>query len=350
MAIADTARWAAALSIAAALTGLRPGPAASGGAAAADRDRGESGAAHGRRSGRICRPLRRRRFGRRARARFRLSLGDPFHRRPDGEEGRSPVRHRSPAVPDRARPDARQSGAGARQPRLHRGRSRARPGACCTTRPSPSRPTTSACRPSAWPKPPSRRRRRWCIPAELDLNEYSELRAPIDGRIGDRRVSVGNLVNGGFGGNSTLLATIVSVDPIRFEFTFDEASYLRYQRFAGASAQMASGQGGVPVALKLIDEPDFQHTGRMDFVDNVIDRSSGTIRGRAVFANPGRHLHARHVRPRPRARLAALHRAAWCPTRRSAPSRRANSCWWSMTAASRGRNTSRSASSTTACA
>ena len=123
--------------------------------------------------------------------------------------------------------------------------------------------------------------------AELDLNEYSELRSPIDGRIGDRRVSVGNLVNGGFGGNSTLLATIVSVDPIRFEFTFDEASYLRYQRFAGASTQMASGQGGVPVTLKLIDEPEFQHTGRMDFVDNVIDRSSGTIRGRAVFPNPG---------------------------------------------------------------
>jgi RND family efflux transporter MFP subunit len=122
--------------------------------------------------------------------------------------------------------------------------------------------------------------------AELDLNQYSELRAPVDGRIGDRRVSVGNLVNGGTGANSTMLATIVSVDPIRFEFTFDEASYLRYQRFAGASTQMASGQGGVPVALKLIDEPDFQHAGKMDFVDNVIDRSSGTIRGRAVLQNP----------------------------------------------------------------
>ncbi len=122
--------------------------------------------------------------------------------------------------------------------------------------------------------------------AELDLNEFSELRAPVDGRIGDRRVSIGNLVNGGTGANSTMLATIVSVDPIRFEFTFDEASYLRYQRFAGASTQMASGQGGVAVALKLIDEPDFQHTGKMDFVDNVIDRSSGTIRGRAVFQNP----------------------------------------------------------------
>jgi RND family efflux transporter MFP subunit len=121
--------------------------------------------------------------------------------------------------------------------------------------------------------------------AELDLNDYSSLRAPIDGRIGDRRVSAGNLVTGGIGGNPTLLATIVSVDPIRFEFTFDEASYLRHQRFATASG-MANG-AGVPVALKLIDEPDYQHTGKIDFVDNVIDRSSGTIRGRAVFDNPG---------------------------------------------------------------
>jgi RND family efflux transporter MFP subunit len=122
--------------------------------------------------------------------------------------------------------------------------------------------------------------------AELDLNEYSELRAPIDGRIGDRRASVGNLVTGGNGSNTTLLAMIVSVDPIRFEFTFDEASYLRYQRFAGSNGQMSSGQGVVPVTIKLIDETDFVHSGKMDFIDNVIDRSSGTIRGRAVLANP----------------------------------------------------------------
>jgi RND family efflux transporter MFP subunit len=118
--------------------------------------------------------------------------------------------------------------------------------------------------------------------AELDLNDYSNLRAPVDGRIGDRRVSIGNLVTGGTASNSTLLATIVSLDPIRFEFTFDEASYLRYQRFAG----IANRQGGIEVSVKLLDEPDFKHNGRMDFVDNVIDRSSGTIRGRAVFANP----------------------------------------------------------------
>ncbi|MDE2284360.1 MAG: efflux RND transporter periplasmic adaptor subunit [Hyphomicrobiales bacterium] len=122
--------------------------------------------------------------------------------------------------------------------------------------------------------------------AELDLNDYSNLRAPVAGRIGDRRVSVGNLVTGGNGANTTLLATIVSIDPIRFEFTFDEASYLRYQRFAGNNGKMANSEGGLPVALKLIDEQDFQHTGKMDFVDNAIDRSSGTIRGRAVFANP----------------------------------------------------------------
>src|ERR1700689_2187655 len=94
--------------------------------------------------------------------------------------------------------------------------------------------------------------------AELDLDEYSKLSAPIDGRIGDRRVAVGNLVSGGTGGNTTLLATIVSVDPIRFEFTFDEASYLRYQRFAGNN-QGGGVDGGVPVALKLIDENEFKH-------------------------------------------------------------------------------------------
>jgi multidrug efflux system membrane fusion protein len=162
--------------------------------------------------------------------------------------------------------------------------------------------------------------------AELDLDQYSELRAPVDGRIGDRRVSVGNLITGGAGGNTTLLASIVSVDPIRFEFTFDEASYLRYERFAKnrksaqavdppsappsdkpadqQTVQQAGQQAdppsdpqatdqrqdgvdtGVPVSLKLIDEKDFDHSGKIDFVDNAISTSSGTIRGRAIFANP----------------------------------------------------------------
>ena len=121
--------------------------------------------------------------------------------------------------------------------------------------------------------------------AELDI-EFTELRAPVNGRIGDRRVSPGNLVTGGTTGNTTLLATIVSTDPIYFEFTFDEASFLRYERMSNTGNDIASRSAGVQVALKLIDEPDFMHDGHMDFVDNVIDRSTGTIRGRAVFANP----------------------------------------------------------------
>ncbi len=121
--------------------------------------------------------------------------------------------------------------------------------------------------------------------AELDL-QFTELRAPIDGRIGARQVSPGNLVTGGTSGNTTLLATIVSANPIYFEFTFDEASFLRYERAGKGGNDIASRGAGVPVTLKLIDETKFDHTGRMDFVDNVIDKSTGTIRGRAVFQNP----------------------------------------------------------------
>lgn len=125
--------------------------------------------------------------------------------------------------------------------------------------------------------------------AVLDL-EFTELKAPISGRIGDRRVSVGNLVTGGTTGNTTLLATVASVDPIRFEFTMDEASYLRYVR----AVQENSGSGNrgmtLPARLKLIDDADFIHEGQIDFVDNTIDRSSGTIRARAEFKNPSGQL------------------------------------------------------------
>lgn len=121
--------------------------------------------------------------------------------------------------------------------------------------------------------------------AELNL-EFTELRSPVTGRIGDRRVSPGNLVTGGTTGNTTLLATVVSIDPIRFEFTFDEAAYLRYQRIATQSGRADERGTKLPVELRLLDEKGFEHKGTIDFVDNVIDTSSGTIRGRAVFGNP----------------------------------------------------------------
>jgi RND family efflux transporter MFP subunit len=121
--------------------------------------------------------------------------------------------------------------------------------------------------------------------AELDL-QFTELKSPVSGRIGDRRVSIGNLVAGGTAGSTTLLATVATVDPIRFEFTMDEASYLRYLGIASQQAASSANRGmSLPVRLKLIDEDTFKHEGKIDFVDNVIDRSSGTIRGRAEFKN-----------------------------------------------------------------
>jgi multidrug efflux system membrane fusion protein len=122
--------------------------------------------------------------------------------------------------------------------------------------------------------------------AELDLNEYSQLRAPIDGRIGDRRVSPGNLIPGGTTGSTTLLATIVSIDPIRFEFTFDEGAYLRYARLNPPGDDPTRRWSSMTVKLKLLDEETFAHEGHMDFIDNTVSQTSGTIRGRAVFSNP----------------------------------------------------------------
>jgi membrane fusion protein, multidrug efflux system len=120
--------------------------------------------------------------------------------------------------------------------------------------------------------------------ATLDL-EFTQLRAPISGHIGDRRVSPGNLVTGGTGGNTTLLATIVSTDPIRLEFTVDESSHLRYERMAMTGKDKASNEEPAEVMLKLIDEKAYTHKGKLDFVDNVIERSTGTIRLRATFEN-----------------------------------------------------------------
>lgn len=115
--------------------------------------------------------------------------------------------------------------------------------------------------------------------AQLDL-DFTEVKAPVTGQIGDRRVSVGNYVTGGTGGAPTLLAVIVSTNPIRFEFTMDEASLLRLQRRAGAK-----GIQNAKVSLKLLDDGGFVHQGQLDFLNNVIDRETGTIRVRAVFQN-----------------------------------------------------------------
>ena len=120
--------------------------------------------------------------------------------------------------------------------------------------------------------------------ARLDL-EFTEVRAPIAGRISDDFVSKGNLIVGGATGG-TLLTTLVSINPIHFEFTASEAEYLKYVRLSAEGSRVSSRDTANPVRLRLMDETAFDHVGRMSFVDNQIDRSTGTMRGRATFENP----------------------------------------------------------------
>lgn len=119
--------------------------------------------------------------------------------------------------------------------------------------------------------------------AQLNL-EWTEVRAPIAGRISDSKVDVGNLITGGNSG-TTLLTTIVSLDPIHFVFEASEADYLRYKRLGLTGERPSSRDTANPVRLRLADEKGFTHEGQMDFVDNQLDPKSGTIRGRAVFSN-----------------------------------------------------------------
>jgi RND family efflux transporter MFP subunit len=110
------------------------------------------------------------------------------------------------------------------------------------------------------------------------------VRAPIAGRISNRRVDAGNLITGGTTG-TTLLTTIVTLDPIHFTFDGSEADFIRYLRLAAAGVRPSSRDVQNPVAVRLADESDFKHQGRMDFVDNVVNAKTGTIRGRAILDN-----------------------------------------------------------------
>jgi RND family efflux transporter MFP subunit len=117
----------------------------------------------------------------------------------------------------------------------------------------------------------------------LDV-EFAQVRAPISGRVSDRKVDAGNLVSAGEGAAGSLLTTINAVDPIYFSFEGSEALFLKMKR-AGASGAAAS-----PVEIRLQDETGYRWRGRLDFTDNGLDPRSGTIRGRAVIRNAGAFL------------------------------------------------------------
>jgi multidrug efflux system membrane fusion protein len=113
--------------------------------------------------------------------------------------------------------------------------------------------------------------------ARLNL-EFTEVRSPIDGRVSRKLITPGNLVS-----IASILTTVVSDDPVHAYFDADEQTYLRFAH--GASTDAKSHGGVSPVFMGLIDEQGYPHEGRLDFVDNVVDAQSGTIRGRAVFDN-----------------------------------------------------------------
>jgi multidrug efflux system membrane fusion protein len=117
--------------------------------------------------------------------------------------------------------------------------------------------------------------------AQLDL-EFSRVSAPFTGRIGAHLVSIGSLVSGSRGGTSptTLMATIVSLDPIYLDFDMSEADYVAYQQASHGAAPRSD------VAISLDGDGHFDRHGTLDFIDNAVNRSSGTIHARATVPNP----------------------------------------------------------------
>jgi RND family efflux transporter MFP subunit len=121
--------------------------------------------------------------------------------------------------------------------------------------------------------------------ARLDV-EFTHITAPVSGRVGRKLVTEGNLINGGVGTQGTLLTTIVSLDPIYAYFEADEGSVLKYTRLARLGQRPSSRDYKNPVRVALADEEGFPHEGVMDFVDNQVDRGTGTVVGRALLPNP----------------------------------------------------------------
>jgi RND family efflux transporter MFP subunit len=121
--------------------------------------------------------------------------------------------------------------------------------------------------------------------AQLNL-DYTRVTAPVSGRMGRHEVSVGNLVMGGITGATTLLTTIVSLDPIWISFNVSEGDGMTYKRLVQKGEIKSPRDSAVEVEGQLMDEKAWTLKGTIDFVDNQYDRSSGTIRVRAAFPNP----------------------------------------------------------------
>jgi membrane fusion protein, multidrug efflux system len=120
--------------------------------------------------------------------------------------------------------------------------------------------------------------------AQLNV-EFTHVMAPITGRVSRHLVSIGNLVQGSDNGASTLLTSIVSLDPIYIYFDVDEATYLKNNKLWFEGKRPSSRDTPNPVEVALTGETKPSHEGRMDFIDNRLDVSTGTLRSRAVVPN-----------------------------------------------------------------
>jgi RND family efflux transporter MFP subunit len=116
--------------------------------------------------------------------------------------------------------------------------------------------------------------------AKLNM-EWTVVRAPISGRVGRAEITQGNVVQAG-PPSPTLLTTIMSVDPIYVYFDADEQAYLKY------IAAQSGSPAGRQVLIGLANETGFPHEARLNFVDNQVNGTAGTIRARAVLPNPNR--------------------------------------------------------------
>lgn len=115
----------------------------------------------------------------------------------------------------------------------------------------------------------------------LDV-EFTRVTAPVSGVVSQRQVDPGNVVSGG-ASSGDVLTTIVSITPIHFAFDASEAQLLKYQR-------QTEKRQGAQVQVRLQDETEYRWTGRMDFVDALVDRDTGAVRLRATIANPNGFL------------------------------------------------------------
>src|SRR5205809_4032453 len=119
--------------------------------------------------------------------------------------------------------------------------------------------------------------------AALNL-EFTQVKSPIDGRVSDARITLGNLVQPG-AGPENVLTTVVSVDPIYAKVDADENAILKYVKLSEQGKRVSARTAKIPGWIELGNETDFPHEGVIDFVDNRLDPGTGTIRARIVLKN-----------------------------------------------------------------